>query len=161
MNHSGYLILLISLLVCPVFGVETFNWVNATSDNGIYFEIPPYWAWDPIDQTTVAIRSEKSDVVLQVSSLSRIPGSADVTGDAQQQLTDLHVTTVNNLSYDNKTVTASGTTKNGMIINLTETFEGNHTFRWISGYADNDAILKYADTISTIIRSTRFNQTSE
>ncbi|WP_319578148.1 hypothetical protein [uncultured Methanospirillum sp.] len=66
MKFLLYLILF-GILIIPSMAVDTSNWVNGTSDAGFTFQMPPYWASDPIDKITEVIRTDKSDAVLMIS----------------------------------------------------------------------------------------------
>lgn len=82
---------------------------------------------------------------------------ADLVDKVKQDLTDLHVPNPDNITSDNNSVTISGTTLDGTIVNYTEKFDNNHSYNWIQEYSDEDAVTKYADTIRTIIESTIFS----
>lgn len=161
---SWFILLLISLLISPVIAVDTSNWVNITTNSNISFEIPPTWAWDPMDQSSVAIRTEKSDAVLMISYIPSIPplpqiSEADLVNKVKKELAELHVPNASEVNYDNGTVNITGTSLDGIIINYREKYENDHFSHWISEYSDNDAVIKYQDTILAIIGNSSFNST--
>lgn len=154
-------VLFISFLICPVLAIDTSNWVNVTSNVGISFEIPPNWAWDPINKTSLGIRTEKSDAFLIISYANTtfsnsVMSKEDLETQVKNGMIDLNVPNVENITYENNTVTATGTNLAGTIINYIEKYDRTHFYRWVSEYSDNDSVLKYADTIRTIINNTRF-----
>lgn len=55
--------------ITHTFAGDTSNWMNVTSDIGIQFQIPPTWAWDPINQTSLGSRTEKSDAFVVISNV--------------------------------------------------------------------------------------------
>lgn len=149
------------ILLCspPVIATDTSNWVNVSSDAGISFEMPPYWAWDPAGETKIWIRSERSDAVLVISYNSLDPlivpvSDSDLIQRTEETMADLHVVERGNVTPGERQVTATGITLDGTIVNYTEFFDTNHSIRWISEYADSDAVVKYSDTIQRIINST-------
>jgi len=153
--------LVIVLVLCSsaVASTDTSNWAQVSSDTGISFEMPPYWAWDPAGETKIWIRSEKSDAVLVISYTAldplTIPDSdADLMQRAKEAIDDLHLVELGNVTAGKRQVTATGITLDGTIVNYTELFDANHSTRWISEYADSDAVVKYTDTIQRIINST-------
>ncbi|MDD1729446.1 MAG: hypothetical protein LUQ50_10285 [Methanospirillum sp.] len=149
------------VLISPVIAADTSNWVNVSSNIGVNFSMPPNWAWDPVDLTSLGIRTDKSDAVLIIGctplnvSVSEAR-SENITRDVTSELSDLHVPNVSEVKYDNKTAIASGTTLDGTIIDYIGKFENNHYCRWVSEYSDSDAVIKYADTFTTIIEGTTF-----
>lgn len=162
MKSLWYIVLISALLTCPVLAVDTSNWVNITSNIGISFKMPPNWAWDPIDPTSLGVRNDKSDTFLMISYIPVIPPTTEVTGadfvnKIKKDLSNLSVPNADEVTYDNKSITVSGTTLDGTIINYTESYEKNHSCHWVSEYSDKNAVTMYADTIRTIIGSTIFN----
>ena len=154
-------VLFISFLIYPVLAIDTSNWVNVTSSAGISFGIPPSWAWDPINQTSLGIRTEKSDAFLIISysnitSPNSVISKEELETQVKNGMIDLNVPNVENITYENNTVTATGTNLAGTIINYMEKYDQAHLHRWVSEYSDNDSVLKYADTIHTIINNTQF-----
>ena len=155
----GFVILLCSH---PVTATDTSNWVNVSSDDGISFEMPPYWAWDPAGEKKIWIRSERSDAVLVISFNPLDPLIVPVSDSAliqraEETMAELHVVERGNVTPGVIQVTATGITLDGTIINYTELFGDTHSTRWISEYADPDAVVKYTDTIQRIMKSTRVN----
>ncbi len=161
MKFLFYLILS-CLLISPAIAVDTSNWVNGTSNAGFTFQMPPYWASDPIDQTTEVIRTDKSDAVLLISynpvNITN-PGKFEInlTIDLEKEMENLKVSTIETIESDNNNVTASGTTLDGTIITAREVFDKDHIIRWICEYSNEDAVTKYSNTMFVIINSTQFN----
>nr|WP_319540769.1 hypothetical protein [uncultured Methanospirillum sp.] len=141
--------------------VDTSNWVNGTSDAGFTFQMPPYWASDPVDKITEAIRTDKSDAVLLISNepinFTESKGfQENVTDHLQKKMADLKVPHLEIIEHEANNVTASGTTLYGTIITAREEFGDNHIKRWICEYSNADAVTKYTNTMLAIINSTEF-----
>jgi len=153
--------MLFGILIIPSMAVDTSNWVNGTSDAGFTFQMPPYWASDPVDKITEVIRTDKSDAVLMISyepfnSTESKGSGVNVTTHIQKKMADLKVPMVEIVEHEANNVTASGTTLSGTIITAREEFSDNHIKRWICEYSDADAVTKYTNTMLAIINSTEF-----
>lgn len=163
MNYSSVSTpLLIILLLNPVMAVDMSNWMDVTSDTGINFTMPPNWAWDPINQKSLWIRSEQSDAVLIISNIPIDPlyqnlSTDDVTTIITQEMGNLSVQHLDGLSIEPPTVTASGTNLNGMIINYTITFEGTQSHHWVREYSSPESVLRHTNTLLAIMNTTIFS----
>lgn len=156
-----FALLLIIFLQNLVMAVDMSNWVDVTSDTGINFTMPPNWAWDPINQRSLWIRTEQSDAVLIISHIPIDPiyqnlSTEDVTTIITQEMGNLSVQQLAELSIELPRVTASGTNLNGMIINTTIIFEGNHSYHWVREYSSPEAVLKHQNTLLAIMNTTIF-----
>ncbi len=154
-------LILFCLVITPTMAVDTSNWVNGSSDAGFTFQMPPYWASDPVDTITEAIRTDKSDAVILISyepiNLTESKGSqGNATIHLQKKMADLKVPLPEIVEHDVNNVTASGTTLSGTIITAKEERSDNHIKNWICEYVDADAVTKYTNTMYAIINSTVF-----
>ena len=154
-------IMITALLFAPVSAADTSNWIAIAAPSGIAFTIPPYWAWEVVDSHSVAIRNEQSDAVLLISHAPLDGNEDEVCSDpvkekVRERLSDLQVRGVETLVCDPPVISASGKTRAGMIINLTEKQVNNHSYEWVGEYADDEAFLKYAETIRMIMGGTEF-----
>ena len=162
MKKLFLILILFTLFTSHTFAVDTSNWMNVTSDIGIQFQIPPTWAWDPMSQTSLGIRTEKSDAYviishIPVNSSNMTTSKSGLEERVRHGMINLRVPQVENMTFANNTVTASGINLDGTIINYTETYENMYINNWIREYSDFDAVTKYSGTIDTIIEKIRFS----
>ncbi len=162
MKKLFLILILFTLFTSHTFAVDTSNWMNVTSDIGIEFQIPPTWAWDPMSQTSLGIRTEKSDAFviishIPVNSSNITPSKSGLEERVRQGMTDLRVPNLQNVTSTKNSVTASGINLDGTIINYTGTYENNSFNHWIREYSDFDAVTKYSGTIDTLIENVRFS----
>lgn len=141
---------------------NTSNWVIVTSDIGVQFQIPPTRAWDPMSQTSLGIRTEKSDAYaiishIPVNSSNSTMAKSGLEEGVRQGMINLRVPSGVNITSADNTVTASGINLDGTIINYTVTYENKSINHWIREYSDEDAVAKYSGTIDTIIESIKFS----
>lgn len=157
-----FLIMAASLLCSPSLAVDTSNWINVTSNAGFTFQMPSYWANDPMGQATEVIRTDKSDAVLLISyEPFNVTGTDIAEKDLKQhienEMANVKVNKVDSIEIENHNITASGNTLTGTIITAREEFLDDHVRRWICEFTDENAVTKYKNTLLTIINSTRFN----
>jgi hypothetical protein len=157
-----FLLLTSGILCSPSMAVDTSNWINVTSNAGFTFQMPSYWASDPMGQTTEVIRTDKSDAVLLISyepfnSTDSHISDEEMKRHIQKEMANVKVNKVDTFEVENNNITASGKTLVGTIITAREEFLDAHVRRWICEFTDENAVTKYNSTLDAIINSTRFN----
>jgi hypothetical protein len=154
--------IMVAILLCsPSMAVDTSNWINGTSNAGFTFQMPSYWASDPMGQATEVIRTDKSDAVLLISyepfNFTDTIAEKDMKQHIENEMANVKVNKVDKIEIENHNITASGKTLVGTIITAREEFLDAHVRRWICEFTDENAVTKYNSTLDTIINSTRFN----
>jgi hypothetical protein len=156
-----FLVITTALICSPSLAVDTSNWINVTSNAGFAFQMPSYWANDPMGQDTEVIRTDKSDAVLLISyepfNFTGTIAEKDMKQHIENEMANVKVNKIETMEIENHNITASGSTLAGTIITAREEFQDDHVRRWICEFTDENAVTKYKNTLFIIINSTRFN----